>query len=205
MQHTEEEWISYFDKLAEYDYVVIDNFLSNDDLKHLLNYFSKAEFKKAAIGSSGNEKIIGEIRGDYTHWLDNREDVSLQFLFKQLDEVKTLLNKYCYLSLSSYEFHLALYPIGSFYKKHLDQFSNRNNRMISLILYLNENWLTGDGGELKIYPSHPSPSLIAPLLNRCVMFRSDTLLHEVLEANKPRKSLTGWMLYQPTKLVTIAP
>lgn len=201
-------WEERFDQLAQQDYVIIDEFLSQEILQSVLVYFNelveKDAFKKAAIGKTGSEKIIEEVRGDYTYWLKSGIDPIPQ-LFEVLTETKGLINRLCYLSLADFEFHFAHYPKGSFYKKHLDQFSGRNNRMISMIIYLNEDWVEGDGGELQIYPKGKPPLKIAPLMNRCVMFRSDTLLHEVLMANKSRKSITGWMLYQPAPLVTIAP
>jgi len=200
-------WESWMDELATNDYVVIDDFLKERPLSLLIAFFDKKiqqnQFSKAAIGSTGNELLIREIRGDYTYWLDQKMDVSLQSIFEILEETKSILNRMCYLSLSHFEFHLAHYPIGSFYKKHLDQFNHRNNRMISMIIYLNEDWNQGDGGELKVYPKNKKPESISPLMNRCVLFKSDALLHEVLETNVGRKSLTGWMLYQPTPLTVI--
>lgn len=200
-------WEEQLDLLAQQDYVVIDNFLETQLLNQLISFFNKkiAEDKlaKAAIGSSSDKKIIEAIRGDYTFWLDKERDRNSLELFEALDEMKSLINRMFYLSLSDYEFHLALYPKGSFYKKHLDQFQGRNNRMISMIVYLNQDWKDGDGGELKIYPTEKENLIIAPLLNRCVMFRSDVLYHEVLTANCDRKSITGWMLYQPSPLASI--
>jgi len=32
----------------------------------------------------------------------------------------------------------------------MDQFQGKNNQVISMLIYLNENWQEGDGGELKI-------------------------------------------------------
>lgn len=201
-------WEERFDQLAQQDYVIIDAFLPQETLASVLTYFDelieKDAFKKAAIGKTGSEKIMQEVRGDYTYWLKSDVD-PLPQLFEVLTQTKDLINRLCYLSLADFEFHFAHYPEGSFYKKHLDQFSGRNNRMISMIIYLNKDWVEGDGGELQIYPENQPIQKIAPLMNRCVMFRSDTLLHEVLKANKSRKSVTGWMLYQPAPLVTIAP
>lgn len=201
-------WEERFDQLAEQDYVIIDNFLPTGVLDSVIEYFhvliAKDAFKKAAIGKTGTEKIIEEVRGDYTYWLKKTTD-PLPELFRVIEETKALINRFCYLSLADFEFHFAQYPEGSFYKKHLDQFTGRNNRMISMIVYLNDGWTSEDGGELQVYPKNQPILKIAPLMNRCVMFRSDTLLHEVLTAHKPRKSLTGWMLYQPSELITIAP
>lgn len=202
-------WENRMDILSEFNYVVMDDFLPMQVLTNLKNYFSKKEalekLDKAAIGVTGESKIINEIRGDYTFWLDKERDQENLHVFDTLEEVKMIINRYCYLSLSDYEFHLALYPIGSFYKKHLDQFKGRNNRMISMIIYLNEGWKNGDGGELKIYPEGKESKIIEPLENRCILFRSDVLYHEVLPTLKPRRSLTGWMLYQPSPLITVTP
>lgn len=197
------------DSLSQFDYVVIDNFLTPDVLFNVKTFFKEKELEnkldKAAIGATGESKVINEIRGDYTFWLDKARDEDKLQLFEVLEEVKLMINRFCFLSLSDYEFHLALYPKGSFYKKHLDQFKGRNNRMISMIIYLNENWQNGDGGELKIYPEGKEEKIIEPFENRCILFRSDVLFHEVLPTNKPRKSVTGWMLYQPSPLITVTP
>ncbi|WP_233244166.1 2OG-Fe(II) oxygenase [Brumimicrobium oceani] len=197
-------WEEQMDLLAQQDYVIIDNFFNAEKLNAAHHFFNQkqeeGEFKKAAIGAAGTEKIIREIRGDYTYWLERGRDIELQPIFEVLDEVKSVFNRLLFLSLADYEFHLAHYPQGSFYKKHLDQFEGRKNRMISVIIYLNKGWKTGDGGELRIFPEGEEPMDIAPLENRCIMFRSDTLFHEVLTSNTSRKSITGWMLYQPAVL-----
>src|SRR5690554_1070403 len=204
MQRDQNFWDEQMDLLAQQDYVIIDDFLTSEQLAIAHHFFDqkKAEdaFKKAAIGASGNSKVIQEIRGDYTYWIEREKDKELASIFDVLDEVKAILNRMLFLSIADYEFHLAHYPKGSFYKKHLDQFDGRNNRMVSVIIYLNKGWKDGDGGELRIYPEDQDPIDIAPIENRCIMFRSDTLYHEVLTSNTSRKSITGWMLYQPAVL-----
>jgi SM-20-related protein len=204
---SDNQWEVHFDALAENDFVVIDDFFSSSELTQLLTYFEQKSdqgvFQKAAIGSSGNELIINAIRGDYTYWLDRQQDRELEWLYDVLHDLRMRINRGCYLSLSDFEFHFAHYPPGGFYKKHLDQFAERNNRMISVVIYLNEQWNPGDGGELRVYPSGGVVQDIAPILNRCVLFRSDTLYHEVLLAQTSRKSLTGWMLYQPSVLASM--
>lgn len=201
-------WADIFDKMAQQDYVVMDDFLDENLIQDIMVFFQNKEhedvFKKAAIGSSGNELIINEVRGDYTFWLDKNRDAELSDLFEVLDQVKFWINRMCFLSLLDYEFHLAHYPEGSFYKRHLDQFAGRNNRMISLIIYLNKDWKNGDGGELRIYPEGNGSLDIQPLYNRCILFRSDTLEHEVLTAHKDRRSVTGWMFYKPTPLAVLS-
>jgi len=204
MTENNEFWEQQMDLLAQQEFVIIDDFFTNKELLSVHSFFQQKEdenaFKKAAIGVSGKEKIIGEIRGDYTYWLDKERDQEQLPIYSTLDLIKKRLNESLFLSLSDYEFHLAHYPAGSFYKKHLDQFNRHSNRMISMIIYLNKEWTPVDGGELCVYPKDSSPIAIEPIENRCVLFRSDTLFHEVLKAHKSRKSLTGWMLYQPTTL-----
>lgn len=197
-------WDRQMDLLAQQNYLIIDNYFTPEQLTIAHHFFEQKQkedvFQKAAIGASANKKVINEIRGDYTYWLERERDLSLDSVFDVFDEVKLVLNRLMFLSLAGYEFHLAHYPKGSFYKKHLDQFDSRNNRMISMIIYLNKNWSTNDGGELRIYPEGEESVDIAPLENRCVIFRSDILFHEVLVSNTSRKSITGWMLYQPVIL-----
>ena len=102
------------------------------------------------------------------------------------------LNMSCYTGITDYEFHYAIYEPGSFYKKHKDQFRDNTQRQFSMISYLNEDWQDHDGGELKIYKSMGEEKIV-PALGKTVFFKSNELEHEVLETNRPRLSLTGWL------------
>jgi len=194
--------LSWIDKLAENDFIVIDNFLAKTELDQIQALFQelidKDDLKKAGIGSFDHQ-IVNEVRGDFIHWIDEKEDHKLDFFFERTNELVELLNRYCYLGIKSQEFHFALYPSGSYYEKHLDQFHEQKNRMISVIFYLNENWQNTDGGELKIYQS-TGDIAIAPIANRLVLFKSDVIEHEVLVTKVPRKSITGWLLRKPSGL-----
>lgn len=204
MEISDEKWLEWIDQMAEEDHVIIDDFLEESLYLKIKDFFDikRADdaFQKASIGALSNNQIVNEIRGDYTYWLDPQQDHHLEDFFDLVENCKAIFNRYCFLSLSGYEFHLAFYPIGSFYKRHVDQFKDRSNRMITFILYFNETWEEGDGGELKIYLKDKSNKIIAPLRNRAVMFRSADLPHEVLPTHKGRASLTGWFLYQPPEV-----
>ena len=158
---------------------------------------SLALFKKAGIGALSENTVHTEIRGDHTYWLDRVRDEHLTPFWALVEETMMVFNRYCFLGLSGYEFHFANYPPGTHYAKHLDQFRNRNNRLISFILYLNEDWKKGDGGELEIFKKDKSSFLVEPVAGRCVMFKSAVVPHQVLKANKNRYSLTGWFLNDP--------
>lgn len=202
--HSDEQWSSWLDQLAVNDYLVVDNFITDLLYTKIQQYFhaqlNESEFSKAAIGSSEDRQIASSVRGDFIYWLDQQKDSQVPELFALFDEVIRQLKQQLFLSLSDYEFHFALYPPQTRYKKHIDQFHGKKNRVISMLIYLNENWKPGDGGELKIYNPDGSETLIEPKAKRLVMFKSDTVEHEVLLTNIPRKSLTGWLLHQPAAI-----
>lgn len=197
----DERWIDWVDALSADDFVVIDDFfppgLYQQIRQFLILKLKEDEFHQAGIGSLNNKQQVSSIRGDFTYWLDQKRDEELHGLFEVINETIRVYNRLCYLSLSGFEFHLAYYPAGTYYKRHLDQFQDRSNRMISMIIYFNEGWEKGDGGELKIFKEHEEV-LVEPIANRCVMFKSADVPHEVTKTNVGRYSLTGWLLYQPS-------
>jgi len=89
--------------------------------------------------------------------------------------------------------------VGTFYKRHLDQFKKDDHRKLSVICYLNKNWKASEGGQLRIYVSGAELDIL-PVAGRFVCFRSDQLEHEVLPATRERWSLTGWILDQHADL-----
>ncbi|WP_306013589.1 MULTISPECIES: 2OG-Fe(II) oxygenase [unclassified Allomuricauda] len=200
--HGLEDWLSWMDDISSKDYVIIDHFLRDELYTEIKTFFlgKLPSFKEAGIGAHADHQIDTKIRGDFTYWLDRNRDAQLTGYWSLLDETMHIFNRYCYLSLSGYEFHLAHYPLGGHYDKHLDQFENRNNRMISIIIYLNDDWKQGDGGELEIFEKDGSSFLVEPLAGRCVMFKSAEVPHAVLKAHKSRFSLTGWLLHQPSSV-----
>lgn len=190
------------DTLSVNDYVIVDNFLDKNRLGAVQSFFQSHldGFAKAGIGALADNMIREDVRGDYTFWLDRKRDLELNEIWSLIDETLFIYNRYCFLGLNGYEFHLAYYPKGGHYDKHLDQFNNRNNRTISVVIYLNKDWKKGDGGELEIFKKDGTTFLVEPIESRCVMFKSADVPHSVLASNKPRYSLTGWLLQQPSKL-----
>lgn len=200
---SEEQWIDWVDALANDDYVVIDNFLSDDVYSQLRSFFltklGHDEFDPAGIGALAEHHLDQSRRGDHVYWLDSNVDTNLSPVFELIHELIGKLNRYCYLGIADFESHLAYYPVGTFYEKHVDQFKARSNRLISMIIYLNEGWKSGDGGELKLFFDNEE-KLVEPIAKRIVLFKSDVLPHEVLKTNVGRYSLTGWLLKNPADL-----
>jgi SM-20-related protein len=189
---------SIADDLAERGYAVADQFLSQEEVQAVLSLddFKKgiSSFKKAGIGKQQERKINESIRGDYIQWLDKKTALPpLALYLQRMDELRNYLNRSLFLSLLDFEIHMTIYPAGAYYKRHLDQFKKDDHRKLSVICYLNENWKSEHGGQLRIYHDDDE-SEVLPVAGRLVCFRSDQLEHEVLPATRERLSLTGWML-----------
>lgn len=188
------------DQLATQGYAIADQFLSQNEVRSIVSLedFQKSheKFKKAGIGKLQQHHINEGIRGDYIRWLNKTSaPAELVVYLERIQELMLYLNQALFISLKDFEMHMTIYPEGSFYKRHLDQFKKDDHRKLSVICYLNEQWHTAHGGHLRIY--HPEGPLdILPVAGRLVCFRSDQLEHEVLPARRKRLSLTGWMLDQ---------
>jgi len=191
------------DQLAEQDYVVVDDFISEELYNHIMQFFADVEnsdkLKKAGIGAQQDFQLKAEVRGDFIYWLEEERDTELSAFFDLKNELINNLKRFCYLSLSGSEFHIAKYPAGTHYHRHLDQFNERTNRQITVLIYLNKSWQKGDGGELVIYKDEQE-IIIEPIGKRLLLFKSDTIEHEVLTTNIQRYSLTGWLLHQPASV-----
>ncbi len=110
------------------------------------------QFKKAGIGKLQDKQINEAIRGDYIQWIDRSTATPpIQTYLSRLNELISFVNQNLFLSLKDYEVHLTIYPPGSYYKRHLDQFKKDDHRRLSVICYLNEDWKEEEGGQLRIY------------------------------------------------------
>jgi SM-20-related protein len=199
-------------KITEHGFCVMDNFLTQATVLALVNEITTLNDAARMHEAGTGRTIVGfnkQLRGDSIHWLDEAGASSAQqTYFGEMELLRLGLNRHLYLGLFALESHLALYPIGAGYKKHLDRFKTDNNsqaidqplRQISCILYLNQHWLEEDGGHLRLYLKQEDKAIdatyldIAPVGGRLVVFLSDTFYHEVLPASRDRMSLTGWFL-----------
>lgn len=154
------------------------------------------QFRPAGIGRGQGFEIKPQIRNDQVMWLDPPQcDGALARYFTAMETLRKTLNREMYLGLFDFEAHLAIYPPGSFYKKHLDQFRGIGLRTLTTTFYLNEHWQAIDGGLLRLYTNARIPdeyTEILPEAGTLVSFLSAEFLHEVLPARRERLSLTGW-------------
>lgn len=184
--------------LLEQQFSIVDdffNFKEIEDLRALLlEKYNEDEFRKAAIGNQFSEQIIKSIRGDFISWIDEKNLLPVEkVFFNKIDDFTNYMNRTCFLGIQEKEFHYAVYPKGTFYKKHLDTFQNDDSRKLSIVCYLNnEDWKPEFGGELVIFK--PLEEIkVYPLKGRVVIFESQVLEHEVRQVEQMRLSITGWL------------
>jgi SM-20-related protein len=169
--------------------------LSAEELKTINSYFQETYFAPAKIGKDGKKQRVESIRGDFTAWLDPLSPPAafvpiVEFLEKLRDE----LNRNFFFGLKQFEFHLAVYPPGAYYHKHLDRFENDSSRYFSFVFYLHQEWSANDGGELILYnEAGDTIETILPVPGSMACFLSADFPHEVKTSFQERRSLTGWM------------
>lgn len=146
----------------------------------------------AAVGRGADQAVREGIRGDRIQWLEPGQSIACDRYLALMDALRQALNRSLFLGLEDFECHFALYPPGAFYQKHLDRFRDDDRRTVSAVLYLNEQWLPQQGGDLRLYLADGSVRDVPPLSGSLALFLSGEFPHEVLPASRERLSLTGW-------------
>jgi SM-20-related protein len=171
-----------------------DRFLAVPEVKALADCAQarrdRGDFAAARIG--GDRRLEPDTRGDSICWLADPEFDAERRLLRSLEELRLALNGGALLGLFDLELHYAWYPPGAGYGRHVDQPQNRGHRRVSLVLYLNEDWRTSDGGALRYFQASGAYRDIDPVGGRLVAFLTEGREHEVTATQRPRLSLTGW-------------
>jgi SM-20-related protein len=207
------------DRLAHDGFVILDGFLGDDDARamraELEALLERGAFRPARVGHGASRQQATDIRSDRICWFKvDRTDIVdstmndddddddgdgdgvvpgpavLRYL-AALDDTRVAIARSCFLSLAHIDLHAACYEPGTRYGAHLDTFRDDQRRVISVCYYLNEEWHEDDGGFLRLHTQPPRD--IAPRFDRLVIFKSGTMLHEVLPVRRRRFSTTGWM------------
>jgi len=157
------------------------------------NHAEPGRFHAARIGRGSSKQQIGAIRGDVISWLDDTDSADHAFL-AWMEKLRVGLNAALYLGLFDYECHYAIYAAGTGYAKHSDVLNGKKNRILSTVFYLNENWQSGDKGQLALF-NPAGDTVIAtvnPTFGTMIIFLSEYFPHEVLLSHHTRRSIAGW-------------
>jgi len=184
------------DRLEDTGYIVLDNALQNELLQRLVTRCQDddpARFYAAHIGRGADKKQINTIRGDVIDWLDETDGIDQDYL-ALMETLRMGLNRALYLGLFDYESHYAIYGAGAGYAKHSDVLVGKKNRILTTVLYLNEDWHSRDGGELQIFDPVGIKVIatVLPKFGTMIIFLSEMFPHEVLISHHTRRSIAGW-------------
>ena len=162
-----------------------------------------ASFEDAAIGRGQDHKHQMLERSQMQSWISSGDSEASSSWLIWAGELQNYLNKHLFLGLSSFESHYAHYRLGDFYKRHYDSFKGQAGRKLSIIVYLNRDWLVGEGGELVLYKEDEDKIglTVTPNFATVVVFLSEEHPHEVLRAHRDRYSIAGWYSPNPSALL----
>jgi SM-20-related protein len=193
---------SLVESFADQGWAVLPDFLKPEQARHLaadsLLALQKGQFRQAGVGRGAGLQVRADVRNDQVLWLSNEdESPAIRHWLATVEQLRLALNEQLFLGLFEYEGHFAHYPPGGFYKPHLDRHRDSEDRLVTLILYLNDQWTPAAGGQLRLWTTPGKATgpceIINPQLGTLVCFLAGDYWHEVLPAHQPRLSITGWL------------
>ncbi|UYZ68497.1 2OG-Fe(II) oxygenase [Moraxella bovis] len=168
--------------------MVLDDVFHATDLTALQAESGFIEYRQAHLTHGERESAI---RGDSIRWIDESCPVGSAYL-GAIDELGRYFNATLYTGIRSSEAHYACYPSGFGYKWHSDNPKGRDERVISAVFYLNDNWTADNGGAITVVDKTGETTGLLPQLNRLVVFDSN-LLHQVEITHRRRFSIATWL------------
>ena len=169
-------------------FIVIDNVYSQTALLALQAESGFIDYRDAKL-AEGVRKT--DIRGDRIRWI-TKDFFAGYYYLQSINELAHLFNRTLFAGIRHSEAHYACYPPGFGYKWHSDNPVGRDERVVSAVFYLNDEWEDADGGQLSIIDSHNQPHQLLPKANRLVIFDSN-LQHQVEIAHRQRYSIATWL------------
>lgn len=178
-------------------FIVLDEVYSPTALLALQTESGFIDYRDAKL-TEGVRK--SEIRGDRIRWITNRFYAGYYYL-QSINELAQLFNRTLYAGIRHSEAHYACYPPGFGYKWHSDNPVGRDERVISAVFYLNDEWEEKEGGQLSIIDGHKRTHQLLPKANRLVIFDSN-LCHQVEIAYRQRYSIATWLRRDDALIIT---
>lgn len=157
---------------------------------------AEQDLAMAGIGREDAFQLDRSVRLTRISWMDGSSPAQRAF-FDWAEPLRKSLNRALMIGLFDFESCYAVYPEGGFYDRHLDSFEGARNRVLSLVVYLNEDWADDKGGALVIWPERaretdaPSARLLPHGAGVAFML-SETVPHAVEVTHARRYAIAGW-------------
>jgi SM-20-related protein len=193
-----DEFTSAAQALAADGWYVLPQLLEPEQIRALREECAALDaagaFRRARTGL---ERTASALRTDRTHWLDPAALTAPQRAFaERMRALRLALNRHLMLGLVDCEAHYAVYPAGGGYARHRDCARYSEARVVSAVLYLNDDWQAQQGGALRLYLADGAHQDIQPVAGALALFLSAQFEHEVLPPTRPRMSIACWLRQQ---------
>lgn len=194
------DWRAAIEALATQGYAIVPMALAAADWQALqaeaMVLLQAQAFTPARIGRGPQSQRMESVRSDGLCWLQPEMAAGAAYL-RWMETLQQALNRELFLGLVEFEAHYAHYPVAAFYKKHVDRHRDSNARVISAVMYLNQDWQPDEGGELVMHDDCSELFSVSPCGGTLVIFMSADMPHEVLPALRERWSIAGWFRQRP--------
>lgn len=177
-----------------------------DELLQHVNRLDENAFEEARIGRDQLLMQNHFVRRNEICWITG-ESLAEREWMQWTNKLQVYLNRRLLLGLFSFESHFSHYAVGDFYKRHMDAHKGDANRILSVIVYLNPEWLPENSGELVLYTDNKDQVGInvTPSFGTVVVFLSEEFPHEVLPTQRNRHAIAGWYRVNTSMLGKIDP
>lgn len=184
------------DALKDPGYIILPAALParlTDALLLRVKSFAPEQWRQAGTGRKQAHRQQNIDRTDNIHWLDTDDPAEIAYA-AWMECLRLGLNRRLFLGLFDCENHFAVYAKGDYYRRHLDAFNGKPNRVVTTVFYLNSQITQADGGELLIYPLQGDIPIetVRPGHGKLVVFLSANFPHEVVMTQQTRYSIAGW-------------
>ena len=176
------------DKFVNDGWIIIDEVFENKALLALQSESGFIDYRDAELTAGIR---VSDIRGDKIRWI-TKDFFAGSYYLDSINQLATTLNRALFAGIRHSEAHFACYPISFGYQWHSDNPAGRDERIISAVFYLNDEWSINDGGALELIDHHGKHHNVMPVANRLVVFDSN-LQHQVQIAHRQRYSIATWM------------
>jgi len=160
------------------------------------------ELAPAGIGRETAFHLDHKIRRSRIAWMDGSTPAQAGFLH-WAEQLREAINRSLMIGMFEFEACFAVYKPGEFYDRHLDSFEGPRNRVVSLVVYLNEDWQAESGGGLLVWPegagdTEPPVARILPERSGVVFMLSETVPHAVEVTHASRFGIAAWWRVNPS-------